>query len=295
MSQDRRYHGGLVYLGTTENAIERFSRVVTGALQDYGHLIERHSVLNPEQARVVTSQYVVKLALDPAPYSGRIVAHEHMCDQPKKPMHRLEITVLPITPGQEDRDITELMMVVMLYRMVDACPVQQIEWMDPETILSVSKFLGAFSSVSPRRVHSRQSLLGPKAHRFAPVDDMASDLSLQADTIEADYEIEMEDGLVQIGTEESLSLLFRDDEEVGMIDITTPEEAAENDIRRLAAWGMTGMLVFLSAPVAAAMAAINLVKGEDFRLNTHVLALTGFIVSISSSGLLASAVSALPM
>ncbi len=43
------------------------------------------------------------------------------------------------------------------------------------------------------------------------------------------------------------------------------------------------------------MAAINLTKGEDFRLNTHVLALTGFIVSLSSSGILASAVSALPI
>lgn len=295
MTQDGRYHGGLVYLGSTEGAIERFSRIVTSALQDYGHLIERHSVLNPGQARVVTSQYIVKLSLDPAPYSGRIVAHDHMCDQPRKPMHRLEISLLPVAPGVEDRDITELLMVVMLYRMVDAYPVQQIEWMDPETILCVSKFLGAFANVSPRRVHSRHSHVGPKAQRFAPVEDMAQGLSLQADTIEADFEIEMEDGLVQIGEEESLALIFRDDEEADLIDTLSPEEEAENDIRRLATWGMTGMLIFLSAPVAASMAAINLTKGEDFRLNTHVLALTGFIVSLSSSGILASAVSALPI
>ncbi|MDF1718709.1 MAG: hypothetical protein P1U75_18885 [Antarcticimicrobium sp.] len=296
MTQDGRYHGGLVYLGTTEGAIERFGRIVTSVLQDYGHLIERHSVLNPEQARVVTSQYIVKLSLDPAPYTGRIVAHDHMCDQPRKPMQRLEISLLPVAPGEEDREITELLMVVMLYRMVDAYPVQQIEWIDPETILCVSQFLGAFASVAPRRVHSRQSLRGPKSHLFAPVEEMAPNLSLQAETIEADYEIEMDDRLIRIGEEDSLALVFREDEEIDLIDIaTTPEEKAENDIRRLAAWGMTGMLVFLSGPVAVSMAAINLAKGEDFRLNTHVLALTAFIVSVSSSGLLATAVNALPI
>jgi hypothetical protein len=41
------------------------------------------------------------------------------------------------------------------------------------------------------------------------------------------------------------------------------------------------------------MAAVNLLKGEDFRLNTHVLSLTGLLVMLQSSGALASAVNML--
>ncbi len=294
MEQTNWYHGGLVFLGDTEGAIKRFSRIVTGTMQDYGHLVERQSVLNAEEARVVTSQYIVKLSLELTPYTGRIVAHRHMSAQPSKPMHRLEISFMPIAPGVEDRDITELMLVVMMYRMVDAYPVQQIEWMDPDTILSVEQFLGAFASVSPRRVQSRQQILGCKSNRFIPVEDMEDGLSEHADIIEADTVI-LDDDLIRMSEEETLSLAFRHDQFPDLIDPETPEEKAESDIRRLAAWGMTGMLVFLSAPVAASMAVINLAKGEDFRLNTHVLALTGFVVSMSSSGLLANAVSYLPI
>jgi len=58
---------------------------------------------------------------------------------------------------------------------------------------------------------------------------------------------------------------------------------------------MTGMMVFLSTPVAASMAAVNLIRGEDFRMNTQVLSLTGLLVSLQSSGALASAVSYIPM
>ena len=105
---------------------------------------------------------------------------------------------------------------------------------------------------------------------------------------------EAEQELSLLSVEESLALAFRDDSE-DLIDPATPEEQAENDIRRLTAWGMTGMLVFLSGPVALSMAAVNLVKGEDFRLNTHVLALTAFVASFSGSGLLSNALSYLPV
>ena len=297
MTREGWYHGGLVYFGSTEGAIDRFCRIVSGALQDYGHVVDRDSVLSEEEARVVTSQYIVKLSLETAPYAGRIVAHDHMNDMPDKPMHRLEISLMPVAPGQEDSDITELLMVVMLYRMVDAYPVQQIEWMDPETILGVSQFLGAFSSVTPRRVHSSHAqILGPKSNRFAPVDEMEAGLSQQAEIIEADIIYESEQELSLLSQEESLSLAFREEpEEMTDPEARTPEEQAENDIRRLTAWGMTGMLVFLSGPVAASMAAVNLIKGEDFRLNTQVLALTAFVASMTSSGLLANAVSYLPV
>ena len=58
---------------------------------------------------------------------------------------------------------------------------------------------------------------------------------------------------------------------------------------------MTGMLAFLSGPVAVSMAAVNLIKGEDLRLNTHVLALTGFVSMVIGSGALEKVAHHLPL
>ena len=78
-------------------------------------------------------------------------------------------------------------------------------------------------------------------------------------------------------------------------DVIDGDTGAESDIRRLASWGLTGVVACLSGPVGLSMAAVNLMRGEDFRLNTHVLALTGFLVVSTSNGMVAQVVSALPI
>ena len=60
----------------------------------------------------------------------------------------------------------------------------------------------------------------------------------------------------------------------------------QNDVRRLAVWGMTLMMAFLSAPVALLMAVVNLVRGEDLRINTHVLTITTLIFLAVPAGAL---------
>jgi hypothetical protein len=183
----------------------------------------------------------------------------------------------------------------MLYRMVDIFATREIEWLDPEMVLSVEQFLGAFTNVSPRRVRGRQEILETGNTPFAPIDETEHGLSMQFDNICGQAPHEGEIGLVDLSEEETLAFAYRLSASRGFIDASSPEEEAQNDIRRLAAWGMTGMVGFLCAPVALSMAAVNLAKGEDFRLNTHVLSLTGLLVMLQSSGALAGAMSYLPL
>lgn len=304
MAQIGRYHGGLVFLGNPDGALDRFSRIASATLEDYGHPVERQSVMNAHQARVVSNQYLVKLALDETCYTDdadsldiNALSDEAAGNlyQSGKPMHRLEISLYPVAPGQDEREISELMLVVMLYRMVDAYLALQIEWLDPGTVLSVEQFLGAFTHVSPRRVRGRQQVLTPTANRFTPVAEMEPDLAMHRDTILAHLPHGGKLGPIELNEEEVLALAFRTEPRPDEVDGLSSEEQPENDIRRLTAWGMTGMLVFMSGPVAASMAAVNLLKGEDFRLNTHVLALTGFVSMMHGSGALASMTSYLPI
>lgn len=293
MTQAAMYHGGLVFLGNTTNAMDRFCRIVTATLEDYGHQVERQSIQNPTQARIVTSQYMIKLALDDRRYSGQpdeiAVTPGNPTGQPR---HRLTILMAPVSEGHEDRDISELMMVVMLYRMVDICSTEQIEWMDPATVLTVDQFLSAFCNVAPHRVRHHPERLDNKGSRIAPTDDTAPHGNGHLHRLSDDGLTDADETLVDLTDQEVLALAFRTNDQQ---DHKSRNETAQNDIRRLAAWGLTGMVAFLSAPVAASMAAVNLARGEDFRLNTQVLSLTGLLVVLQSSGTLANVMSYLPV
>lgn len=290
MTQTGGYHGGLVYFGNPDQALDRFTRIVTATLEDYGHPVERQSILNRSQARVISSQYMVKLAMADAPDAIFDIKTND------KSLQRLEISLCPVADGQDDKDISELMLVVMLYRMVDLFATQSIEWLDPATVLTVEQFLGAFTNVSPRRVRGRQEVLIDGDAPFHSVADTECELGQRYDTIAGQSAHDGEFGLIDLSEEETLSLAYRFSPRPDEIAApASPEDQAQNDIRRLATWGMTGMVAFLSAPVALSLAAVNLAKGEDFRLNTNVLSLTGLLVMLQSTGALASAVSMLPL
>lgn len=286
MTQTGMYHGGIVFHDDAENPLDGFCRIVTATLEDYGHQVERQSVIDAGQARVVTSQYLVKLSLDERRYRDRSDARR-AGKRPAKARHRLEIEMTPAAEGYEDRDISELMLVVMLYRMVDICNTELIEWMDPGTVLTVDQFLSAFTNVSPHRVHGSG---GPRGPGFASSAETAPDAAGHHDELAEDAS-----RMVELTEDEALALAFRAPGGFDAGEGLSPGQEAQSDIRRLAIWGMTGMIAVLSTPVAASMAAVNLVRGEDFRLNTQVLSLTGLLVVLNSSGALASAVSYLPI
>jgi len=289
MAHSGRYHGGLIFFGDPDQALDRFTRIVTATLEDYGHPVERQSILDTSNARVVASHYAVKLTLAGDP--GAI----YELRMGNKSLQRLEISLCPVAAGQDDKDISELMLVVMLYRMVDMFATRSIEWLAPETKLSVEQFLGAFTNVSPRRVRGRQEIIEISDETFHSVDETAHDLAERYDALSGLSTGEDTLDLIDLTDQETLALAYRFTPGVEDFDAITPEEQAQNDIRRLATWGMTGMVAFLSAPVALSMAVVNLVRGEDFRLNTNVLSLTGLLVMLQSTGALASAVSYLPL
>ena len=171
-------------------------------------------------------------------------------------------------------------------------PAHSVEWLDPTTVLPAGKFVNAVTKVSPRRVQGRQQVLDVEDHRFLPVEETE-------DTICSRYdEMRGQSGAAQAQPEpgeDDLARAFRSDDPMDDGDVIDGETDAESDIRRLATWGLTGVVACLSGPVGLSMAAVNLMRGEDFRLNTHVLALTGFLAVSTSTGMMSQVVSALPI
>lgn len=284
MSEQGRYHGGLVIFGQDHQMLDRFSRVVAATLEDYGHPVERNTLCDSATARVTATHYAVTLTLikgakapDAPDKSDAIVlvgeyrargqraADRHM---------RLQLDIVAADPARDDPDISELLLVVMLYRMTGISDVRLVEWLDAKTTMSCEQFLDAFATLSPGLVRGQDDADTIANPRFAPIDDTARILESRAESHRRENAQAMADDTDAAGD--------------------GPVEQV-SDIQRLAVWMMTGVIAFVSMPVAVSMAGVNLVRGEDFRLNTHVLALTAFLATLQSSGVLASAVARLPI
>ena len=269
MSEKRAsYYGAMVMTGTDQSRLERCATLIAETLDDYGHPVERTCVLDPIQARITASHYVVTLTLTRprlrSPQFERVSRVDRSAglrpgariDRETRSHMRLEI--FPADPNRDDPEISELLLVIMLYRLVGACPVTKVEWLSPRTVLSRETFLEAFTHITPMVASAQRVVTRPPA----PVRKRAllPDLEPAPEVIAFPGHAE-------------------DD-----------EDEPDNDIRRLASWSMTGVTAFLCTPVAISLAGVNLIKGEDFRLNTHVLALTGFLVTLHKSDVLTSLV-----
>lgn len=304
MNPKHSYHGGLQFDGETEGAIERFGAIVAMTLEDYGHLVERKTLTSLNEASIVTSQYLVRLTLDTQVpetterfermdrAAGLKTAHRPSVTLPK---NRLVIRISPVSPLLDDSEVSELMMVVILYRMVDICATQRVEWLSPNTVLTIEQFMSAFDTLTPSKQRDRKQIFEAVSGPFAGMDIPA----------EEDLDEPQKQALkpaarpIQLSDEQLLSIAFRTETIEQPIDRdgdTRPlDHEQPSDILRLTSWGLTGAVASVSVPIAASMAAVNLIKGEDFRLNTQVLAYTVAISALSTSGAFAGVANVLGM
>jgi hypothetical protein len=265
-------------------------------MEDYGHRIERQSVLGEGQARITSSRFAIRLIFAKESQRSDVPPGDDRNGKPSaEPRHRLQITFVAVDPAHPDAADSELLLVVMLFRIVEAYRPHYVEWLAPGTTMSTEAFLSAFQSVSPRRVRGRQEILDDDDPRFAPIAETAHSLSNRIEGIAGQKLPFGNEGLVQLSEEEQLALAFRTEPHPDQLGDDDAGDDENNDIRRLAAWGITGVVASISAPVALSLAAVNLARGEDFRLNTQALSLTAGLVALQSSGALAHAVTYLPI
>ncbi|MTI03627.1 hypothetical protein E1297_47235 [Roseibium sp. RKSG952] len=298
-----KYHGGLQFNGDAEGALRRFCHTVSATLEDYGHLVERKTLTSKTEASIVSSHYLVRLHLETTHDEandryGRLdrAAGLKTMARPavSRPKHRLAISITPVSELLDDSEISELILVVMLYRMVDICSTQRVEWLSPNTVLTIEQFLSTFDSFTPRKPRERKQIFESVTGQFAGIDI--------ADQEEFDLEsaaTRTSGRPIKLTDDQLLSIAFRTDNEpvpeVDQPESEAPDDERPSDILRLTSWGMTGAVASFSAPIALSMAAVNLIRGEDFRLNTQVLVFTVAIVALNASNAFADVANALGM
>ncbi len=264
MTQSSEYHGGLVFPGDAQNALAVCSSIVEETLGDYGHTVEHTVPVSAHAAELHSAGYCVRLSLDQPPGTDR-------------PAQHLSLSLSPSFSSFDGRETSELLLAVVLYRLVQSNSATQIYWQECPDPLSRRQFLSAFADAAP------QPAVRPRrpAQDFRPVDDTLDGISRRCDTIMGRPAYDGALGLVEMSEEECLALAFRTEPHPD--EVSALEDEPENSKLRLASWAMTGVVASVSMPVAVSLAAVNLLKGENFRLNTQVLSFSAFVAFTHSA------------
>ncbi|MEX0338386.1 MAG: hypothetical protein AB3N11_05025 [Arenibacterium sp.] len=280
------YHIALLVEGGRSKRLARLTRILAGTFEEYGHPVEQSKILDDNTSAISASHYRLEVTIlrGVAKAEPALNLATSGSQTPDKQLWRIEIAMIPADPLHDDRDISELLLAVMLYRLTTICEGRQVEWLSRSTVMAADTFLEAFHNIAPAEEEESKIEHVRRNSQFAAIEEEVHDISDRAPPV-----TEIRTGVPWITRDLEL-------EDYAPPLAETPEDTEEpNDVQRLTVWAMTGMIAFLSAPVAASMAAVNLLRGEDFRLNTHVLALTAFVVTMHSSGALDKAVEKLPL
>jgi len=206
-------------------------------------------------------------------------------------MGRLMIAVNDISE-ELHADSPLVLLAEICRKAILATEASQIVWLRKDVVFSAQQFLSAFGPVRPRRVAAKQATrpaprrnasgMGHKeaAQRLPHIAVTEARLDREFQTKQDTHELTWSESFSD-ADEAALAHAIRIDEdgrheEEEEIQLTRPT--------RLTTWIMTAMIGLFSWPVAAAMVTINLLKGEDFRLSAHALALTGAFTTLSDIG-----------
>lgn len=171
VAQRTQFYGGLIYYGLPGSALAKCSCIIADTLEEYGHSVDQFSARANDVIALACDQYRLVLRMGEQPEAADSLADSQ---KPRPGQQRVEISLQPNFPTHCDRELSEMLMAVILYRLVPALAAEQVEWMHPSATLTRSQFLNVFSNI-----RSMQPQPQPSADdRFAPIEETAAELEL---------------------------------------------------------------------------------------------------------------------
>ncbi len=207
-------------------------------------------------------------------------------------MGRLMVAISDISPKLH-ADAPLVLLAEICRKAILITEANQIVWLRKDVVFSAQQFLSAFAPVKPRRP-SRETIrvaTRPTPRRVASgrshqeFAQRLPHISGEEDRLDREFR-EM------TGEEQAWTHDFSEEEEAALAEAIRVDEFGRHDEEpqvlsrptRITTWIMTAMLAFFSWPIAAFMIVYNALRGEDFRLSAHTLALAGTFGILNASG-----------
>ena len=216
-------------------------------------------------------------------------------------MGRLMVAISDISPKLH-ADTPLVLLAEICRKAILVTEASQIVWLRKDVVFSAQQFLSAFAPVRPRRPsrESTRTAARPTPRRVSSGRGH-QELAQRLPHISAEEE-RLDREFCEMASEDpAWTRNFSEDEEAALAEAIRVDEFGRHDEdeapvsrpTRITTWIMTAMLGFFSWPVAAFLVVYNALRGEDFRLSAHTLALAGTFGILNASGATAATLSML--
>ncbi|MFU8776891.1 MAG: hypothetical protein ACNA7M_04405 [Roseovarius sp.] len=271
---------GLVFLGTRTFDVVRIGNRVSMVLDRLNEQTTGLRIISDCTANLYSDHFVLRIELK---QDHKLAA----LDQPAS-------LFLSLSLSQNDPEappLTQLALSVMahvLRALHSTMAPDHVQWTQPFALLSHAEFLEAVTFRDEEEVPEPQAEIIPHPKAEAARCRLP-DIELTHQALHARFE-STQDTAPGDRASDALRAAFRDSGEPTGATTSQPGSIREStDPLRLSVWMMTITLGLFALPVAAALAIINLIRGENLRLASQTAAITGLFITLQSYGTTAQA------
>lgn len=276
-------HASLIFIGEDRVDTAPFRRLAEQALADHGETRQPRRPVSDDLDVIAGSECYVRITTgdDTNPRTGKVSGA------------KLTVTVSAYDADNPDPDRLHGLLANIVTRGLRKTDADLVEWLVPDALMERDEFLEVCSYVSKRR-HSRHNGTRVGAsERYEAVTDLGTDL---VDRLQAEMDDKLSDFDPMLASNQidgwdpaamNIARMFRQEAtEEELIIVERERDEQLSTPLRLATWAMTGTVATMSLPLAASLSIMSLAKGEDFRLNTQALAISGLMGALSMNGML---------
>jgi hypothetical protein len=278
------YHGGLGLTSNSGVRLQKVARTVRFSLEKQGFSVDVSADLTAQNVVLVSNACTVKVVAVPGPflqdendtYASLDAEDDNAVQAAIEIDCRIEIKLTDCVRGD-----AESLLAFLMIDLVRAHAPKCVEWLEPGAQLPAEEFLSFFEmQPSADVVQPRRAIRTKPARRFASLRAAAKAGRSAFGELGCQF-VPHTNGLDWPDAQVALAQAYR----IPLpTDILFNEDCSPSDVLRLATWAIAGTIALIALPVAITMMIINLLRGEDFRLNTQALALSGLMVVLHTNG-----------
>jgi hypothetical protein len=275
-----RVTAGLVFLGTRTFDIVRIGNRISMILDWLDEQTTGLRILSDCAATLHSDHFVLRIEIK---QDHKLAA----LDQPAEHFLAMSLSL----PDPEAPPQTQLALAVMahvLRALHNTLAPDYVQWIHPLALLSHAEFLEAVTFQDDDEAPATQAEVVPHPKAMAARSRLP-DIELTHQALHARF-VSESDAAPDDRMAGALRAVFRENIAAADAAIPNPDSIRESTAPlRLSVWIMTITLGLFALPVAAALAIINLVRGENLRLASQTAAMTGLFLTLQVNGATAAA------
>jgi len=272
----QKVQAGLVFLSNKSFDVAAITCAIADTLDRLGERVEERRCESDAQATVRARQLVCRLRVNEGSPLPRIE---------RTPARILQISIQRLAEDEEKaRTSSETLIAHLLAGLQATLVPDYVQWTDPRAVLTRAEFRAAVANTAALPAPVRPVTAEPPRLRKRLPDVETAYAQLR----------EQMPGVTRNRTKDerldALRAAFRDPDPAESDTMSDPDDIREPTAPlRLSVWMLTFAIGLFALPVGAALAVINLLRGENMRLASQTAALTGTFMVLATHGQIAQA------